>query len=256
MFYLLRRHPIPVRAHFDFTLALTFAFPADRLRSLLHPGLSLDEWQGWGFVAIALVQTREMRPEGWPRELGGSFFLTGYRIFVRYRTNEGRNLRGLQILRSDTDRRAMVMLGNLATHYRYSLADVELGWRDDGLDVRVRTSARVADLDVTATIRETDAELPESSPFPDGRTARRFAGPMPFTFSYEKETRSMVRIEGQRSEWHPRLVKAEVRRADFFRGAAFGGVEPRLASAFYVADVPYRWARGQREAVRLGRVRP
>ncbi len=252
MLHLLRRHPFPVRAHFDFTLALTFAFPADQLRPMLSPGLRLDEWKGWGFVAIALVRTREMRPEPLPRSWGGSFFLTGYRIFTRYRTSAGRNLRGLQILRSDTDRRAMVLFGNLATHYRYSRAEVEVERRTDGVDVAVRTPGGVADLDVSAVLAGADAALPEGSPFPDGRTARRFAGPMPFTFSYESETRSIVRIEGQREAWQPRLVAADVRRATFFDGGAFRGTEARLASAFYVADVPYRWARGRREAVRLG----
>ncbi len=241
-----------VRAHFDFTLALTFAFPADRLRSLLYPGLRLDEWDGWGFVAIAMVQTREMRPELMPRSFGGTFFLTGYRIFARYRTAGGRNLRGLQILRSDTDRRAMVALGNLATHYNYALAEVACEREGKRIGVAVRTPGGVADLAVSAVIGEGDAELPEGSPFPDGRTARRFAGPMPFTFSYERETRSIVRIEGQREEWHPRLVAADVRRATFFDGGIFRGMAPRLASAFYVADVPYRWARGVREPVRLG----
>ncbi len=253
MLHLLRRHPVGVRARFDFTLALTFAFPAERLRSMLYPGLVLDEWEGWGFVAIAMVRTREMRPEFLPAALGGSFFLTGYRIFTRYRTTEGRSLRGLQILRSDTDSRAMVVLGNLATHYRYARADVEVRRGGGRLDVAVATPGGAADLDVSAVIDDADAGLPASSPFPDGRTARRFAGPMPFTFSYERETRSIVRIEGQRREWHPRLVAVDVRRLAFFDHEVFGAEPPRLASAFYVAGVPYRWARGIREPVRLGR---
>lgn len=107
MLHLLKRHPVAVRAFFDDTLALTFAAPAEKLRGMLYPGLRLDEWEGLGFVAVAMVRTREMRPEFLPAALGGSFFLIGYRIFVRHRTSGGRTLRGLQVLRSDTDRRAL-----------------------------------------------------------------------------------------------------------------------------------------------------
>ena len=40
-------------------------------------------------------------------------FFSGYRIFTRYRTTAGRTLRGLRILRSDTDRLSMQLFGNL-----------------------------------------------------------------------------------------------------------------------------------------------
>jgi hypothetical protein len=253
MLHLLRRHPIPVRAFFDFTLALTFALPAKELRRLLHPGLSLDQWGDFGFIAVAMVQTRGMRPEFLPAALGGSFFLTGYRIFVRYRTAEGRTLRGLQVLRSDTDKPAMVALGNTFTHYHYSLARVCLARTDAELAVELKTPRGEADLRVKAKLDEPSPSLPPGSLFPDLRTARRFAGPMPFTFSYEPETRSLVRIEGQRKEWHPRLVPVNVERATFFQTRGLGEA-PSPASAFLVENVPYRWARGIVEPLGFGGV--
>jgi hypothetical protein len=76
---------------------------------------------------------------------------------------------------------------------------------------------------------------------------------MPFTFSYEPETRSLVRIEGQRKEWHPRLVPVDVGRATFFQTRGLGEIPP-LASAFLVESVPYRWARGIVEPLRFGGV--
>src|SRR5438552_4181764 len=86
---------------------------AIELARRLPPGLQLDTWQGRGFVAIALVQTRGLRPVGLPARLGQDFFLSGYRIFARFTPASGRQrtLRGLRILRSDTDRRLMVLFG-------------------------------------------------------------------------------------------------------------------------------------------------
>jgi Uncharacterized conserved protein (COG2071) len=103
MLYSLKRHPIPVQAWFDFSLVLTYALPAEILAPHLPEGLELDEFAGHGFVAVALVQTRYLRFAGAPKWLGHDFFLSGYRIFCRYRTAAGRRLRGLRILRSDAN---------------------------------------------------------------------------------------------------------------------------------------------------------
>jgi hypothetical protein len=256
MLHLLKRHPIPVRAFFDFTLAMTFAFPGRLLRPLLYPGLVLDQYGDHGFIAVAMVQTREMRPEFLPRWLGGKFFLTGYRIFARYRTPAGRQLRGLQVLRSDTDRNAMVGLGNLFTHYHYSRAAVQIVRSASQLSIAVETPGQAADLSLTVDLGATDESLPSDSIFPDARTAKRFAGPMPYTFSYEPQTRSIVRIEGQRQEWHPRLVPVDLQQAAFFRTRKLSNENaPVPSSAFFVERIPYRWDRGIVEPLRFGEVR-
>ncbi len=245
----IKRHPLPVAAHFDFSLVLTYAFPGSLLAPLLPPGLVLDDYEGDGFLAIALVATRELRPAFLPRFFGRHFFLSGYRIFSRFRTAAGRTLRGLRILRSDADSPLMVRAGNLLTHYNYQLARVE--HRDDGasLRVRIRTADGRADLDVTARLADEPAPLPAGSPFPDLHTARLFAGPLPFTFDYERETHSIVRIEGIRRHWSPHPVAVVVEQAEFLRQPPFCEAAPRLANAFLVRDVPYLWKRGIREAL-------
>lgn len=245
----LKRHPLPVAAHFDFSLVLTYAFPSNLLGPLLPPGLVLDEYAGHGFLAIALVATRELRPAFLPRILGQRFFLSGCRIFSRFRTRSGRALRGLRILRSDADSPLMVRAGNLLTHYNYRLAQVEHEETAEQLRVRIRSEDGCADLSVSARISEAAAPLPVGSPFPDLRTARLFAGPLPFTFDYERETHSVVRIEGVRRHWTPHPVAVEVEEATFLRQSPFCEVEPCLANAFLVRDVPYMWKRGIREVL-------
>src|SRR3954452_15467041 len=123
-FRALRRHPFAVEAFFRWSLVLAYALPARALRSLLPEGLQVDTYDEWGFLAIALVQTENLRPKGFPSVLGRNFFLSGYRVFARFERPGKQTLRGLRILRSDTDRRAMVTFGNLFTHYGYRLADV------------------------------------------------------------------------------------------------------------------------------------
>jgi hypothetical protein len=247
MLHLLKRHPIPIRARFDFTLVLTYALPRGVLEPLLTPGLALDAFGDWGFVAVAMVQTRELRPSFMPAWCGRDFFLTGYRIFARYQNRAGRSLRGLKILRSDTDKRTMAWLGNALTGYGYRRAEVKIEAQPPRLAVQITTPRAEADLRVVADLSllsPGDESLPAGSPFRDTADARRFAGPLPHTFSYERETNSVVIVRGLREDWQPRLVKADVAEATFFKQPCFRGARSLLASAFYVADVPYRWERG------------
>jgi hypothetical protein len=172
--------------------------------------------------------------------------LTGYRIFVTYRDRAGRARRGLHILRSDTDKRSMKLGGNLLTHYRYRLVGIDITPAEGQLAVQITTPAAEADLHVVARLAGLPAPQPPSSPFRSDRDARRFAGPLPWTFDYEPQTRSIVMIRGRRSQWHPRQVAVEVKTCGFLEHAPFGGAEPRLASAFHIAGLDCGWDRGVR----------
>lgn len=249
MLHRLKRHPIPIQARFRHCLVLTYAFPVNVLQDLLPPGLVVDEWNGRGFVAIAMVQTESLRPLGFPAALGGSFFLTGYRVFATYRTAEGRTLRGLRILRSDADRRRMVWGGNLLTHYQYRLCSADVQFDHGKLDVRVRSGDRLADIDLTAHL-DREPIKPDGAVFRSWKEARRFAGPLPYTFDYEKETHSIIRIKGVRANWDPRPVAAEIREVSMLRSPMFQGSADVFASAFYTRNIDYTWKRGIREPLR------
>ena len=247
----LRRHPFAIDAHFDTVVALTYALPAHVLRPLLPPGLELETIGDDGFVAVALVQTRDLRPAGWPRLFGQDFFLAGYRVFARTKRGRSAALRGLRILRSDTNRRRMAAGGNLLTHYNYFHCNVRIAADGDELRVVVTTPDGAGDLDVGVGAGDTwtrssspDAVLPVSSPFSTVREARRFAGPLPFTFDYEAETDSIVAIAARRTNWKPMPIDVDVHRVAFFDQPAFAGCTPRLAAAFRVDNVDYRWNRG------------
>ena len=247
---LIKRHPLAMAAHFEQVLVLTYALPKQTLTSLLPPGLELDCFGEFGFVAIAMVQTRSMRPQHFPSGFGRDFFLTGYRIFTRYKTVSGKTLRGLRILRSDTDSETMVRWGNRLTHYNYQKVDVDYRRAGNAIDIAVLTRDGTADLRVSADLSPERCCLPVGSPFPDVVTARRFAGPLPFTFDYEPETHSIVRIQGVRKQWNPVPCHVNVFQNSFFENEPFRKASPVLASAFHVANLDYVWKRGVREALR------
>jgi len=251
--HLLQRHPIPMTCHFGHGLVITWALPAQVLTPLVPPGLDLDTYDGrWGFVVIALVQARQLRPAFAPAWAGRDYALTGYRIFVKHRDLAGRTRRGLHILRSDTDKRSMRLGGNLLTHYRYRLAGIDITPADGRLAVRITTPAAEADLDVLAELAGQPAPLPPGSPFRSDHDARRFAGPLPWTFDYEPQTRSIVMIRGRRGQWQPTPVGVTVRTCSFLDRAPFDGAGPRLASAFHITGLDYHWDRGVRVPIGPG----
>jgi hypothetical protein len=248
----LHSHPFPVEAFFRWSLVVTYALPAEVLAPLVGPGLALDTFEDFGFLAIALVQTEGLRPRGLPRWMGRDFFLSGYRIFTRFARPGQQSLRGLKILRSDTDRRSMATLGNLFTRYNYCHAKVDVDAPPGGaLRVKIATPGHDADLDVEADLSEASA-LPAESPFHTMDEARSFAGPLPYTFHYDEAAKAMVVVRGLRKAWDPAPVAVTVRQASFLDQPALraaGGKGARLANAFYLERVPYSWKAGTVEAV-------
>lgn len=237
----LRRHPFAVEAHFDFSLVLAYALPAPALEPLLAPGLELDRVSDLGLLAVAMVQTRDLRPAGWPRVLGRNFFLTGYRVFARLRDRP--SIRGLRILRSDADSRLMTWSGNIFTRYGYQLCRTRASRIDHALSVTVQGPVP---LRVTANLRPATSP-PEGSPFLNLDEARRYAGPLPNTFGWEPETRSLIIVGSSRAGWEPVPVTVDVSQVAFLD--RFSEFNPRLANAFYVEDVDYCWKRGVLQAV-------
>jgi hypothetical protein len=248
----LQTHPFAVEAHLKRVLALTYALPESELAASIPRALTLDTYDGWGFVAVALVETENLRPAFLPAVLGTNFYLAGYRVFVRLRARDGRNLRGLYILRSFTDRRRMEWGGNLFTRYRYQRCSMEMNEREEQLCVNVVSPGGEADLRMAAWLRPLADLSPTVPPppgpiFPDAKTARRFCGPLPYTFSVENEGRAALLVEGVRGAWNPQAVAVDVERNTFRIDGSGPRLEDcKLASAFFVRDVPYRWKKGVR----------
>ena len=238
----LKNHPFAVEAFFERSLVLTFAVPKAELEHRIPPCVELDTFdEKWAFVAVAMVQTKSLRPKGWPRFMGNDFFLIGYRIFVRYHDSRGKRLRGLYILGSATDKKKMERLGNIFTHYKYTTTDIALEQGESSLIVRSDASKLLVNVST-----QEGAGLPLESPFSDWKTARRYAGPLPFTFTYKPEKEEVLIIEGVRQQWKPRPVSVLEHQVGFVEDMKLDGAV--LANAFLIEQVPYWWKKGKIES--------
>ena len=238
----LKNHPFAVEAYFESSLVLTFAVPKEELQNLIPECLALDTFQDkWAFVAVAMVQTKDLRPKGFPKFMGNDFFLIGYRVFVRYTNKAGKRLRGLYILKSETDKKKMELMGNLFTQYNYTTTDITQIEHENTKEIVSLNSKFKITLDKT----EEEIALPPQSPFEDWKEARRYAGPLPFTFTYNKETKEVLIIEGVRQNWTPNPVKVLDYHFDFLNSLKLES--PVLANAFIIKNIPYYWKKGKKE---------
>ncbi len=242
MFDFLKNHPFAVEAFFKSSIVLTFAVSKEELQALIPECLTLDTFQDkWAFVAVAMVQTTGLRPKGFPAFMGNDFFLIGYRIFVRYTNNAGKRLRGLYILKSETDKKKMAFFGNIFTHYNYTTTDILQTIENGNLNIKSTKS----DFEILVDTAAEDVSLPPQSPFADWKEARRFAGPLPFTFTYNETDKTVLVIEGVRENWIPKPLKIKDFSFSFFdkmniKNAIF-------ANAFIIQNIPYYWKKGKIE---------
>ena len=242
MFSFLKNHPFAVEAYFESSLVFTFAVPKEELQRLIPDALELDVFQNqWAFVAVAMVQTEDLRPKGFPKILGNDFFLIGYRVFVRYKNEAGKNLRGLYILNSETNKKKMEFFGNIFTHYNYTTTDIQQVLENNTKEIFSAKSK----FKVKISNKEENISLPKNSPFADWKEARRFAGPLPFTFTINTEKKEVLIIEGVRQNWIPNPVEVFDYDFDFLKKLKLKN--PILANAFIIKNVPYYWKKGKKE---------
>ncbi|QTD37423.1 DUF2071 domain-containing protein [Polaribacter batillariae] len=243
MFKKLKNHPFAVEAFFKSSIVFTFAVPKKELESLIPDCLTLDTFKDkWAFIAIAMVQTKDLRIKGMPKFMGNDFFLIGYRVFVRYTNRKGKRLRGLYILKSETDCNKMTFRGNIFTHYNYTTTDVNIN--SDKHKIELFSNKSNFNIKVDKT--EAEIDLPANSPFANWKEARRFAGPLPFTFTYNAATKEILIIEGVRTNWKPKPLKVDDYHFNFLNQLKLKNCV--LANSFIIENIPYQWKKGKIES--------
>jgi hypothetical protein len=132
----------------------------------------------------------------------------------------------------------MCWLGNLFTHYRYSLTDIKHVQSNDEINISTVKSG----LDIEVSNLEMYPDLPVGSPFANWLEACRYAGPLPFTFTWLPHTSELLMAAGVRQHWQPWPMQVNRCQVGFLQQPAFDGAI--LANAFAVEAIPYRWKKG------------
>jgi hypothetical protein len=151
-------------------------------------------------------------------------------------------LRGLYILKSETDKKKMEFLGNIFTYYNYTTTDINQHRQNGTTEINSTKSG------FKVLIDNSDNEnisLPTGSPFADWKEARRFSGPLPFTFTYNQADKKVLIIEGVRENWKPTPVKVIDYNFSFIDNMKL--TDAKLANAFIIKNISYHWKKGKIE---------
>jgi len=239
--FTLKNHPFAVETTFETSVVLTYAVRKSELEPLIPSCLQLDSYDGqWGFVAVALVACKNLRPKGFPEFMGDDFILAGYRVFVKYVNAKGKVFRGLYIIKSETNKPKMSFFGNIFTHYNYTTTDI--AFNTDGEATHIFSQKSGIDIKIA---KLENVQLPKDSPFPDWATARKFAGPLPFTFTCNEQRREILIIEGVRQNWTPKPIEIESAKIGYLGQLGFKDIV--AANAFIIENIPYYWKKGRLE---------
>ena len=134
----------------------------------------------------------------------------------------------------------MEFFGNIFTHYNYSTTDIKQSGENGTREINSHKSGFKVKIENEET---ENIPLPENSPFSDWKEARKFAGPLPFTFTYNDKNKSVLIIEGVRENWKPGPVKVLDYHFSFLENLNLK--EINLANAFIIKNIPYYWKKGK-----------
>jgi hypothetical protein len=135
----------------------------------------------------------------------------------------------------------MAVLGNIFTHYNYQVTDISFRRSENEIEVHSSKSK----LSIKVEEGDEGITLPNGSPFKDWKEARRFAGPLPFTFTFDAQRQQVLIIEGVREDWIPKPVKVIKSHVGFIDNLQLEG--PVLANAFVISNIPYYWKKGRKD---------
>lgn len=136
----------------------------------------------------------------------------------------------------------MEFFGNIFTHYNYTTTDIHREQQNGALEIQSQKSGFKLQIERPG---HEGISLPSGSPFADWKEARRFAGPLPFTFTYNAVDKKILIIEGVRENWKPMPVKVINCHFSFIDNLKLK--DARLANAFIIQNIPYYWKRGKLE---------
>jgi hypothetical protein len=133
----------------------------------------------------------------------------------------------------------MSFSGNIFTQYRYRTTDISITQQCS----HILVSSEKSLVDINVKLNENQSKLPPQSPFKDWKEARRFAGPLPHTFTYNALKNEVLIIEGVRENWIPQPVEVISDNVGFLHQPGFE--KAVLANAFLVQNIPYSWKKGK-----------
>jgi len=197
-----RRQWLPVSAHIRQRYLVTYRAPAARLRALLPAPLTVDAYDGHGFVSVCALDMTEMGIVGLPSWLRFENRELLYRVGVRVNGQSS-----FFTLRSDVSSGVLAVLGRFSC-YRLRRAQVTAQRADGRLRLTCRSADGRADADFEAATASAvaDGASARASIFGDAERAAAFLLGMRFSTDVARDGRVLVQ-DIDHDPWGARFVE-------------------------------------------------
>lgn len=243
----MRPLPFAVKTWFDCFVVLIYAVDKEPAEKLLPYPLVHEEHNGKALMAAAFVQSEKFRPAFLPSFFGTSFNLAGYRHMAAYTKADGKKIRGLKIIQSATNKKFMQVGGNELTQYKFKYNPIEIENSNGNISIQGDGVKVIAKENLT----QVEIPLPQHSVFETWNHARKYGGPLLYTFEVEPEKKTVVITEGSRKNWQPKPVEVIEADIDFFKQEPYASMNPVLSAAYMVKNIPYSWKKAVRDTYDL-----
>src|SRR5215475_5705426 len=198
---LLPIHPVAMKTTFSTCVLVNFAVSPSALRRMLPTHLEPDLYRDRAYVSIVMARMERMRPAFLPSFCGVTYHQIVYRAVVRCGSE-----RGVTFLRSDADNFPMVAAGNALTFFKFHRARVTWAEATASLKVCVEPFGhRDAKIDAVYDMSR-DIALPESTRFPDLRTAQAFLSELYVAFGGQRPDGRIEIVRIARTPWESRVA--------------------------------------------------
>lgn len=232
------KNALPMQSFIRQCWLVTHRIPEAEVRALMPPELTPVTHGGFAFLNTVVARMEAMRPKGIPAICGLDYWHVGYRLYARATTADG-DREGLYFLRSDCDRRALAMAGNLLSEFRFNVARIEVRSLGSASTIRVETPGARVELNLGGEI---ETRLSAGSPFATMVEAEAFLKYKPCGLAKAGRGRvNAIPIYRNEAAWQAWPVQVLRQRWEFLN--RFQNAQPELV--FEVAPIEYHFGRGR-----------
>lgn len=223
---------------------LYYRTPADSLKKILPPGLSLLTHNNWAFWSIVACRVDELRPGFLPSFMGIRYNQIAYRLMVTAKTKTEGEIKGLYFVRTDVNHIHAAKMGNFFSDFNYHQSKITFFRNNSSVTCDVIGQVGAPGNAKISLSYSNEWFQPKDSCFSSGQEAASFFGvppsnlvPMP-----DGKTLSVARAIPDNEKWTPQPVT--VHEASFAYLNHLKQTQTVLESALYVNQVRYNWEFG------------
>lgn len=201
----------------------------DQLQEFVCPGVVVDVVGGRGHVAVAFVDQRDFRPRFLPRFLSYDFFMVEYLAFVTFQSSDGRRMRGLYLIRSETPSSFACIASRVFSHYNFRKIDLNI----TETETTKRFTSTKAGIDVSIKLDDQQS---------DGHSWENYyelSKPRSFNFQHLARSGATLVIRGVLKGWAPQPAKVVRCHMDTVTSLGIRFDSP--PHAIHVSEVDYLW---------------